>query len=78
MFPIRGKGNGPGGSFPVSDIFLHAEQTRRQTMQTSQKITVAPRGSTAMWNGDMGSGRAEAVPWKPHFMKPTVKTTVKR
>jgi len=47
-------------------------------MQTSQKITVAPRGSTAMWNGDMGSGRAEAVPWKPHFMKPTVKTTVKR
>lgn len=47
-------------------------------MQTSKKMTVAPRGSTAMWNRDVGSGRAEAASWKAHFMKPTGKTTVQR
>lgn len=47
MFPMKGKGIGPGSSFPVPDI-SSAEETRRQTMKTSKEMVVAPRGSVPM------------------------------
>lgn len=44
MFPMRGKGNGPGGSFPVSDNFLHTEQTRRQDNANQQEKDCGSQG----------------------------------
>jgi len=41
------KGNGPRSNFPTSDIYIHAEETRRQAMKTKKK---------SLWrSGDVGS-----------------------